>query len=146
MKLNDKQKHQLETLLQNLKHKKLRKLLKRAIPIWEKEGYSTGTWGTKLKEGFLVRLKPRERWPDKEGCCLIGASTLGLESKITNYSAQFNAAESISEIIVFEYRLIQDVFDDGLNSSLYDLHKPSLTESNRLLVEEICKIREILGL
>lgn len=124
----------LEKLLLELKHPKLRKLLKRAIVSWKN--------GVKVSKTYGVTLFATEKVEQgrdllgKEGCCLLGAAALGIK-KLKHVSGSpfiYREIWTISGITKVEYFEIINLFDQGF----------PVRNTDPLLTEEMLKIRKII--
>ena len=112
--------------------------MKRAIPAWDKEGYQKGLWGIDCDPPVITR---DVKYFGKDGCCLAGASLLGVKS--TNFKIPGDFEKHVwivSGMSRKEVALVINVFDNG--EPLID--KNQKVPQNILLIEEVLKIREIL--
>lgn len=140
MKLAEIQKQTLEELLPKLSHPVIKKLLKRAIPVWESEGFAFCGWGVRINDESVVK-----RLHCAAGCCLMGAAILNVKSFNAESSLDFRSSVwAVSGASNKERSFIMSAFDDGKYSKLYKFEYDSLSEKDKLLVDEVLKIREIL--
>jgi len=139
MKLTKDQKEKLENLLPALDNSKLKKALKRAIKTWETEEYGKGLWGVIVQDG-KVCMNPSYHQP---ACCLLGAAILNVKTK-KDYEIRYPSVWAVTGFSMREVDIVVSTFDNGIKSAWIIYKSEELSSSEKELITEVLKIREIL--